>query len=96
MKNPNATKLAQQLLDWEFYDANHKPTDYCQAMGWHKDSKGTKKAVKKAGQLAPTAQDIEKLAQIISSIDSENAHEIKENNSVSDFLCNCVATHIQA
>jgi len=96
MEYPNATKLAGQLLDWEFDEANRKPVDYCESMGWLKNSKATKKAIKKAGTLAPTADDIENLAKIINSIDSEDAYECKESNSVSDFLCNCVAGHIVA
>ena len=91
-----AKQTAQELLDSEFDEANHNPIDYCRAMGWHKDSKGTKNAIKKKGTLAPSADDIENFALIIFNMDIDDSFEIRENNTVSDFLCNCVAKHIQA
>lgn len=94
MNKQESIHLAQQLLDSEFEDANHKPTLYCLAMGWSLQSPSTKKALSKQGKLAPTSQDINNLALIIESIGSDDTIEIRENNTVSDFLCNCVATHI--
>lgn len=96
MENKKAKTLAQQLLGSEFESANREPANYCQSMGWHKYSKGTQKAISKKGSLAATAQDVENLTSIIESIGSEDIIEAMENNSVSDFLCNCVAGHIQA
>lgn len=94
MNKQQSVHLAQQLLDSEFENANHKPTLYCLAMGWSLQSSSTKKAVKKQGKLAPSVEDIQNLASIIESIGSDDVIEITENNTVSDFLCNCVATHI--
>ncbi|HUU86311.1 MAG TPA: hypothetical protein VMX17_00990 [Candidatus Glassbacteria bacterium] len=96
MTKQEATQTAQVLLDSEFDEANHNPVDYCRAMGWNKDSKGTQNAIKKKGSLVPSVDDVENLAQIVLSIGSDESFEIQENNSVSDFLCNCVAGHIIA
>lgn len=94
MEYQSALQTAQELLDSEFAEVNDSPVRYCEAMGWSKTSKGTKKAIKKKDSLCPTANDIEALAKIIHSIDSEDINVIVNSNSVSDFLCNCVAGHI--
>jgi len=71
-----ALQTAQQALDSEFAEANNNPVDYCNAMGWSKNSKGTKQALNKQGRLAATDEDVENLAQIIHSIDSESTIEV--------------------
>lgn len=94
MNKQQSTQLAQQLLDSEFADFNHNPSDYCLSMGWSKGGDGYNKALEKKGQLSPSAEDIENLASIIESCGTDDTIEITERNSVSDFLCNCVAGHI--
>jgi hypothetical protein len=89
-------ETAHQLLAGEFENFKHNPSDYCRSMGWHKDSKGTKKAIKKADDLCWTADDTNRLAAIIESKADDDMLEIVESNEVSDFLCSCIAGHIQA
>lgn len=88
--------IAHNLLSGEFENFANNPADYCRAMGWHKDSKGTKKAIKKGVNLVWDGYDTEALASIIKSQGNKELIEIVESGSVSDFLCNCVAKHIQA
>lgn len=94
MNHEYSIQLAQELLDGEFEGANNNPVAYCEAMGWDENSPGTHKAKKKKGQLSPSADDIENLASIIDSCGTDDTEDITERNSVSDFLCNCVASHI--
>jgi hypothetical protein len=94
MEYQNALQTAQTLLDGEFSEFNYNAIAYCESMGWDVKGKATKKAIRKQGTLSPNANDIEGLAQIIHSIDTESTMEVVENNSVSDFLCNTVAGHI--
>ncbi len=96
MTNEESILLAQQLLDSEFSEANHNPVGYCEAMAWSKSSIGTKRALKKKDMLAPTANDIESLAIIIEGCGTNSTIEIAENNSVADFLCNCIAKNIMS
>ena len=88
--------IASQLLEGEFSNLRHEPVDFCRAMGWSKDSKGTKKAVKKADDLCWTAKDTDQLAAIIECQGETDLLEIVESNEVQDFLTNCVAGHILA
>lgn len=87
---------ASQLLEGEFENLRHDPVGFCKAMGWHKDSPGTKKAIKKAAGLCWTAEDTNKLAAIIESKGNEELLDIVESSEVQDFLTNCIAGHIQA
>ena len=97
MRNKDSIRnTASQLLEGEFENLKHNPVDFCKAMGWHKDSPGTKKAVKKAADLCWTAEDTNKLAAIIESQGDAELLDIVESNEVQDFLTNCVAGHIQA
>lgn len=94
MNKEQSKILAQQLLDSEFEEANHNPIEYCVSMGWNSNSDATNRAKNKKGKLAPSAEDIKILASIIECTDLEDSIEIKENNVVSDYMCNCVAIHI--
>ena len=96
MNKEQSKTLAQQLLDFEFSEANYEPLGYCEAMGWAEDSKETKKAVKKKGLLTPASKDYDKLASIIEKCGSINSIEIMEKSEVSGFLTNCVALHMIA
>lgn len=97
MEKNKAKNLAQELLDFEFAEVNNNPLGYCLSMGWDKNSNSTKKAIKKKNQLAPNADDIKNLTSIIESCNTENVLEVMESsNTVSDFICNCVASHIIA
>jgi len=89
-------ETAHRLLAAEFENFAHNPADYCRSMGWHKDSPGTKKAIKKGSNLLWTAKDTDNLAAIIESKGDDELLDILESNEVSDFLCNCIAGHIQA
>jgi hypothetical protein len=94
MEFKQALQTAQFLLDGEFENFAHNPEDYCRSMGWAKDSEGTQKAIEKKDDICPTSEDYNNLAQIISSSKASDAIEAAELNSVSDFLCNCIAGHI--
>lgn len=94
MEFNKAKQLAQSLLDSEFNEVNNNPVGYCEAMGWKKNSKSTRLAMAQQGMLEPNFGDIDNLTKIINSIDSEDAAECMESNTVCDFLCNCVAGHI--
>jgi len=94
MEKQSALQLAQQLLDLEFESVNHNPTDYCKAMGWEENSPSTNLAKKKKGEINFTADDVNKLTNIICSLDTESTIEAAENDDVCDFLANCVAGHI--
>ncbi len=96
MNRQQCINVAQFLLDGEFEAVNNDPVSYCASMGWNSNSDGTNRARNKKGKLAPSADDVQNLASIIESIDSEDTLEISESNTVSDFLSNCVATHIAA
>jgi uncharacterized protein YaaR (DUF327 family) len=94
MEHQEAKQLAQQLLDSEFESFSNNPAEYCRAMGWDKQSKGTHAAISKKDEVTFTVKDVEKLTSIIEKNPSEDYIEIAESNSVSDFLTNCVADKI--
>lgn len=89
-------QTAHSLLEGEFENLKHNPADFCRAMGWPKESPGTKKAIKKANDLCWTTEDTDALARIIQNSDEEDLIDIVESGNVQDFLTNCVAGHIQA
>ena len=102
METKTAKTLAQNLLDSEFETFDHNPKLYLESLGW--DTKQDKILIfffkfasiqKLKGVLYPTAEDIENLTSILESIDdTEEPADIPSNNSVSDFISNCVAEHI--
>ena len=95
METKTAKTMAQGLLDSEFETFDHNPKLYLKSLGW--DTKQNKFASiqKLKGVLYPTAKDIENLTSILESIDdTEEPADIPSNNSVSDFISNCVAEHI--
>lgn len=93
MEKNKAINLSKQLLDLEFNEFANNPVKYCQSAGWNPGSDSIAKAIED-NNFAPSKDDYNNLALIIESIDSEDALEIIENNTVSDFLVNCVAEHI--
>ncbi len=92
----NTEQLSKELLDSELNEFNHNPSGYVASLGWSKDLQ--KRAVPLSETLAATTQDYQNLKSIIDSIVHTN-HEattidVVESNSVSDFLCNCIAGKI--
>lgn len=94
MEKQAANNLAHELLESEFNELRHNPADYCRAMGWPSDSDGTKTAIKHKENINFNSVDVHNLTGIISSNPTEDTIEATESNSVSDFLTNCVAGHI--
>lgn len=92
----DCSNTAHQLLSGEFDNFGNNPADYCKSLGWHKDSPGTKKAIKKGKDLVWDAHDTEALAKIIQNSEEEDLIDVIESNDVQDFITNCVAKHIQA
>ena len=98
MNSNEAKETAKGLLDTEFNEVNNNPSDYCRAMGWEPSGDATKRAVKKAGIMSYDDDELTKLTLIIVDLVMEDntidTEDIAENNKVSDFLTNCVASHI--
>lgn len=91
-----ALHTASGLFDGELSNLRNDPIDFCRAMGWHRDSPGTKKAIKKAGDICQTSEDVNKLADIIQSQGDIDLIDIVESGDVQDFLTNAVAKYIQS
>lgn len=92
MEKSRAINLSRQLLNSEFDEFINNPVNYSQSAGWNPGSDSIVKAIKEG--ISPSKDDYNNLALIIESIDSEDALEIIESNTISDFLVNCVAEHI--
>src|SRR4051794_40558639 len=88
-------KVAQGLLDNEFENFANDPKAYCKAMGWDVNSEATKTAIKHKDDLTFTVEDVQNLKSILDSMSPDtDVLDVMDSNAVSDFLPNCVASHI--